>query len=370
MFSRFRKPPAETETAAAIVDTARWVESRMRDGDGFRFAEGCPRTLLATAFGICALEVLGALDGLASERRRALAASLMACQDPETGLFRDPLHGDEVVCRLAKFTPLYIEWQESYFALHALDALGERPAQPLRFVEPFRERSVIDAWLRTLRFDDFWFASNFIMFLLFFQLQLEGDRSASAHHLLDRLDARQDPETGFWGTQQGASLFNGMAGAFHVYGFYQYLDRPIAHQSAAVRSTLSLQQQSGLFGPPGGGPCEDLDAVDILVKLAPGADSDEGTIRKALERTLEALRACRNADGAYTWSSPQPKVKPRRVVYSGLETLTAQSDAGDLWSTWFRPLAIALCCERLGQPVAWDVRYRRLPLLGWHRPLR
>jgi hypothetical protein len=282
-------------------------------------------------------------------------------------LFRDPAHGDSVLFSLRKFTPLYVEWQETYFALHALDALGGKPRYPLSFVEPFSDPRVLSAWVRGLDFVDFWFSSNYLMFLLCFLLESEGERSPTCHALLDLLDARQDPQTGFWGTNQGASLFNGMAGAYHLYGYYRFLERPIAHQAEALRATLSLQEKTGFFGGPGGGPCEDLDAIDILAKLQPGGAAQERQIRTCLKGALEALRSCRLPNGGYTWWPSRARLEHRVVTYSGLPDLQTRTDVGDIWSAWFRPIGIALACHRLGEPLAWPARFRRIPLLGWHR---
>jgi hypothetical protein len=358
-------PVAPVETATDITATAQLVERRFATERGYRFAAGCPETLLATTFGVCALETMGALDALSEARRATLTAYLKSCQAADGGLFRDERHDDAFVYGLKKFTPRYIEWQETYFALHALDALGAEPDHALSFVEPYQRADVMDGWMRMLRFDDFWFSSNYLMFLLCFLLRHEGAAAPSAHRLLDRLDERQDPNTGLWGTTQGSSLFNGMAGAFHVYGFYRHLDRPIHHQGAALRSTLRTQLEGGLFGTPGGGPCEDLDGVDILVNLQPDDAADERAVTEALGRTLTALRSCRLPDGGYRWTAPLPGAKVRKVTYSGLPSLSVQSDDSDLWSMWFRPLAIALACHRLGRGVSWPVQYRSFPLLGY-----
>jgi hypothetical protein len=120
-----------------------------------------------------------------------------------------------------------------------------------------------------------------------------------------------------------------------------------------------------LFSAPGGGPCEDLDAVDILVNLKPDTDEDERAVAAGLEKALESLRACRLEGGGYRWTAPVPGAKVKNVTYSGLPTLKVRSDAIDLWSIWFRPLAIALANHRLGRDNVWTPRYRRLPLLGY-----
>jgi hypothetical protein len=343
-------------------DTARWIERLWTDG-GYRFAAACPPTLLATSCGVLALEHMQELGALGQARRDELCAAIAARQDP-TGVFHDPLHDAHAIARVAKFTPLYLSWQQTYFALHALDALGKPARHPLDFVEPFADRAFLEVWLRTLRFDDFWLSSNLLMFLLYFLLLVEGDVSPTAHAILDALDRRQDPATGFWGTQQGASLFNGMAGAYHLFGFYRHLQRPIAHQHEALDATLRLQTASGLFGDLGGGPCEDVDAIDILVHHEPRDATQERAVHEALARALTALDSCKRDDGGYRWHAPAGG-KPRPVRYSGLSSLTASSDEGDMWSAWFRPLAISLASQRIGKPPPFVPLYRRMPLLGY-----
>lgn len=356
------------ETHADMQATAEFLEREMECEGGFRFAAGCPKTLLATCFGVISHEMLGTLPELQAARREQLVDVIASCQQAD-GTFRDPLHPDKLIHTLRKFTPTYLSWQETYFASHALDALGVAPAKPLRFIEPFRFEPTLMPWLGTLGFEDFWFVSNYLMFLLHFLVEVEGKESPAAHRVLDWLDTRQDPKTGFWGTQQGASLFNGLAGAFHLYGFYQYLGREIHYVDRAIESTLSVQQKSGLWSEPGGGPCEDLDAVDVLLKLVPSnADLDE-RVKAALRRALAALRAARLPSGGYCWTSPQRRARPRNVVYSGLPTLKVKSNKEDLWSIWFRPLAIAMAELRLGGKPAWPVKFRGKPLLGWHPAL-
>lgn len=347
-----------------MIRLATWLESTLQHERGYRFAVGCPVTLLATCCGVLALELMNELEALPDTRRRELG-DLILSQQAKGGGFADPAHPRSVTNDLGKFAPLYVEWQQTYFALHALEALGRsEEAAPLAFMDPLRGRRFVTTWFEGLRWDDFWLSSNYLMFVLFFMLH-EG-AEASAHHLLDRLDACQDPDTGYWGTQQGSSLFNGMAGAFHLYGFYLFLDRPLAFQSRAIASTLALQEQSGLFGGIGGGPCEDVDAIDILTKLEPSSAAQDAEVRAALRRAVTALETCRTPDGGYRWHAPVPGSEPTTIRYSGLSTMTARSDAGDVWSAWFRPLGLALARARLGEPLSWTPRFRARPLLGWH----
>ncbi|MBN1610926.1 MAG: hypothetical protein JW940_30120 [Polyangiaceae bacterium] len=82
------------------------------------------------------------------------------------------------------------------------------------------------------------------------------------HRLLDRLDALQDPLTGFWGTT-ASSLAHKMYGAAHLYLFYDWHDRPVRYASNGINAALSLQRASGLFGRRDGGAREDYDGVEV-----------------------------------------------------------------------------------------------------------
>jgi hypothetical protein len=124
------------------------------------------------------------------------------------------------------------------------------------------------AWLENRDWSRPWYESNNAMFLLYF-LSLEAAPGGRAYHAiveaLDWFDATQDPLTGLWGTEMGARLLDGVAGAFHILLFYYFFDRPVPRIERLIDSTLALQNRDGLFSPfGGGGSCEDLDAVDIL----------------------------------------------------------------------------------------------------------
>ena len=117
------------------------------------------------------------------------------------------------------------------------------------------------------------------------------------------LDSTQDPETGYWGTNQGASLFNGMAGAFHFYFFYVYCNRHIQYVEKIIDSTLALQHHDGLFSPAGGGGhCEDLDAIDILVKFSQLSSYRESEVDISLNKAIYALLENKNSDSGFCYA--------------------------------------------------------------------
>ncbi len=337
--------------------------------DGVLFSDGGKATLSSTALGVLLAEGLGGMNELPVEPRE-LAEPILAAQDPVSGLFIDPLfaeiplegdlHGEE-----------YFHWMNTGFALHALDALGERPRHRLAFLDRFLDSAVTRCWLEELDWSNPWRESNLVMHLLsglLFSLKWEGNgRAAEIYHaVLDWLDAHQDRRTGLWGTDKGASLLNAVAGAYHFVPFYRYARRPVRGWSKIVDACLQLQQEDGLFGPgPGGGACEDADAIDLLCTAARAQKRVSPEIRKALTRAFWAMWNMQREDGSFPYASV-----PGDAVYrfSSWPAMTARLNGGDVWATWFRLVALHTIRALLGDdlPPLGPWTFRRFPALGFH----
>ena len=365
--------------------------SLFRYESGFTFTIGGNRTLLSDCFGILAAELFG---GIASDRSwyESLGESI-ASHQAEDGFFRDPQFKPEDLN--GPFDATYMLRHQTYFALHTLDAVGVRPSHRLAFLDAFQEDSAAVAWLRARNYVNFWYSSNEIMWLMSF-LSYESMHGNSQmlrvmSAMLDELDATQDPKTGFWGTDRGATLFNGMAGAFHVYYFYFWRKRPVNYVQAIIDNTLALQHRDGLFhANGGGGTCHDLDAVDILVKFSMLSDYRARDIASALDRAYQGLLRTQNPDRGFCERRWQPKRSWKRRLGEamGLDKLLGRPNpiktpihrncgwdkmsclvtTSNIWAMWFRPLALALiqarCPNRYAPAPAWT--FRRLPGLGWH----
>ncbi|MCX7603203.1 MAG: glycosyltransferase [Bryobacteraceae bacterium] len=356
------------DSSQAGERAARWL-AEMADGDGFRFAPGCPTTVGATSMGVLLAEGLGALARLPVPPQAA-AAAIQKAQDAETGLFLEPLLG-EIPLEGDLHDEEYFRWTTTYLALHALDALGEKPLHGLAFLKPFLEEGRAAAWLEGLDWSNPWRESNRIMHLLsglLFLLKWEGQTSAAAayHEVLDWLDAHQDPRTGLWGTDRGASVLNAVAGAYHFVPFYRYARRPVRGWSRIVDACLQIQQEDGLFGPaPGGGACEDTDAIDLLCTAARVQKRISPEIRRALTRAFWAIWNMQREDGSFPYANVGGEATYR---YSSWPAMEARVNGGDLWATWFRLAALHTIRTLLGEDLpplgAWT--FRRFPALGFH----
>lgn len=356
-------------------------------------------TLLASCFSVMTREMYGALKSLPAATRQDWADYINAMQSADSGLFVDPIFSKEDLSGKVHGVD-YLLWQFTFFSAAALHSLGAKPKRPFCFLEDFFIKNPsIEDWLAGLNWADPWLVSNEIMFLASFLIQ-ETERDQNERYreiirrIFDWLDENQSSETGFWDLGQGASPHYTMAGAFHFYFLYFYLDRPVNFIEKIIDSTLAVQHPDGLYGPAGGGgACLDLDAVDILVKFSLLTDYRAGDVKSSLKRSFEALMKNQNSDGGFCEAKRPPlwkKSRKRKLMelfgvdrllnrpwqgrpveyqnYSGWTRMRQRIDESDLWSAWFRPLALGLISVRYPGEFIDDIlwQFPTSPMLGWH----
>ncbi len=379
--------------ADAFDGAARWILTQCRP-EGAAFARGEPPRLMATAFAVLALEGLDRLDLLEPLRREHYVAMLVQAQDPATGLFAAATVSREECSWTSHGDPAYIRMQLTYFCLAALHALGQRPPAPLAFATPFRDPAYARGWLDGGPWDNPWNQSNRVMFLLRFLIELaqaDAGYMAIYDEVLEYLAARQDARTGVWKGTANASVREGLFAGYHFFPFYFWRGSCPPHPERVLDAALAIQHADGLFGAcSGGSACEDLDAVDTLVKFSLVSNHRAGEVRDALARALRALLACQTPDGGFRDQSLLPEDQPRTwrrrafettglhrilrrplpipaIYYGGWRQLRGRKGESDMWAAWFRPLAIATILSRYPE---WDpgisYAFHKLPCLGWH----
>lgn len=355
----------------------------MRNPDGlFRMSPSCAPSFLGTCFGVYLLHGLRILDSTAIQIEPRRYVDSLRKHRSTDGTFWDssfPAGGT------ATHDAEYLRLQFTSLALGALRCLGATEETYVEYAEMFCTRRTLADWLQKLHWRDAWKEGNRLLFLSSILLHnaevgpKRGSRNA-LHEILDHLRATQDPSTGFWGTDRGASLPNAVAGAYHLYLIFDYSGRRFAHEERIINNTLAIQnREDGLFAArAGGGACEDLDAVDILTRCSATNDFRREEISRALEKTAGALRALQNADGGFPYSKRSavgsdlihyfagaimkrmttaerlarlrtfPQVVITRSLplqFSGDPTSIVPPHESDLFSTWFRLTALAVCAS-------------------------
>ncbi|MBN1461202.1 MAG: methyltransferase domain-containing protein [Armatimonadetes bacterium] len=404
-----KAPPAEVQvledarqrTAATYSGAQRWIAG-MWSGSQASYARDEPPSFLATCFAVLAEETLGSLAAWSPERRTQVALELGAAQDQLTGLFGAQLSGRGTLAFPGLCDCRYLELQMTYFGLSALTALGERAPHPLSFAHAFLDPSYSVGWIEGAPQGDIWNLSNRVMFLLRFLIEAshgETDRHAAAaiDRVIDWLIDTQDPETGLWHSYGPRDIREAVYATYHFlpFLFWRGVRPPRAERS--IDSVLSIQAPDGLFGSSlGGGACEDLDAIDMLVDLSLVTDHRLRDVEHALTRARDRVLQLQKDDGGFPNHHRAQPFKPVKSVkrqigeavkldvllnkpyrpeiprddYSGWSEVGAAVGAADMWGTWFRSLALVLISSRfphLGS-IPEGTRFHAFPCLGWHDP--
>jgi hypothetical protein len=337
----------------------------------FRICPGGQNSLYASCYALMALNAVGALDSLSEGQKRSWAGFLNDWQEPESGYFLGPELAPEELARVHRFKDQdYIRLHLAIHVLPALDLLGARPRFRLRFAERFAEPAGLLSWLEQRDWRKAWLEGNNLIAcgqLLVHLHQVEGDPAAARALTLyfDWLDEQQDPATGLWGTNGHSPPAEALYGAYHQLLLYHYCRRPVRHADRITDTVLALQQPDGSFTQtPGGGACEDLDAVDVLVNLVKRTGYRRTEVAAALVRTAAHVLRQEAPDGGFVYRWGQS------FLQNGALRTFVPAGVADSFSTWFRLHALALISEVVAIPDLDDVpwRFNRACSMGWHDP--
>jgi hypothetical protein len=353
--------------------------SLYQSGENFPYPlqQGQRGSLFGTAFTSYVAHMLGRTADLPG--RQDIAENILALRNPETGLFSDSDIKSEHFLNPSHHSELYVSLQTTSFCYSCLKALNVDINCQMPWLDPLLPKGEISEWLGSLAWGNPWLVSNLDMFLGIFllnwQSQCPKDEiiNAAVDEYFAWHDQNQDNETGFWGDQR--SLFNAMAGGYHIYIHYDYANRKIHYLDKIIDSTLQLVARDGLFVyGGGGGSCEDMDAIDILIRCSLRSDHRKDEIKKVLLDSALMLSTGQLSDGGFSWRV-QPsmadlfcvsngadfikrktynflfKVRHRSHYasihnYSSLQIYPFKLNQSDTWSSWFRPLALAYIAQR------------------------
>ena len=211
---------------------------------------------------------------------------------------------------------------------------------------------------------------------------------------MTEIERGQDRETGLWFGDGARNRRLGIYAAYHFVPFFLWRGRRLGRINEMIDSILSVQSTEGLFADSiGGGAREDLDAIDLLVKLSGLSQHRAGEVRRCLRRAFDRILQLQSEEGGFpnylrtgwvpSWKRQlvnrlglarvlnRWRPAPTEVsYYSGWTAVSALRGELDLWGKWFRYLALMLIASRPPElePPQANIRYHRLPALDWHTP--
>ena len=340
------------------------IEKRRSGPFSFRFSASAPQpTAYASAYVCMILGLLGELDSIGGRERAGWLAYFDALQGDD-GFFRDPVLLDGGFETGGSWGGGWGMWHLASHLAIVYGRLGGVPARQLVFLEPFFDSAHLAAWLSRFDFSsNVWGQSNHIMnlfTLLEFARDFMGQTRADAaiRQISEWLLSRQNPETGMWHYSAVTSypaLGDAIRGAYHFYPLFTYEGIEIPQRARSVDAILSSQNSWGAFAPENcpSGACEDIDALEPLVRfsLATGHRREEAVV--AARRALVWIFSCRGDDGGYE------SIPLNGCAYGDHPSTTSLPGESNLFATWFRTLTIAYLAPFAG--LASDYRVGRFP---------
>lgn len=352
---------------SALARAADYV-SDMRIPGSWRFRSNASGqdTAYASSFAAMTWHYTGQLcERTTAAEREKWAAHLQSLQDERSGYFLAP----EIAPGELTSNAHDLEHLRMHFCAHVLPALallGSRPLYPLRFAHRFLEPQVLDAWLAARDWRRAWIEGNNLLFVGQVLLHLgesEGrpDALLAVQRLMDWLDRTVDPTTGLWGTDGHCDLYTALYGGYHQLLLYYYLRRALPQPARLIDSVLGLQHFDGGFHRfRGGGTCQDVDAVDVLVNSYKRADWRRRDIRRALRRADREVRARQCASGGFVDRPGQA------FCHMGIAATHAPPGEPNMFSTWFGVHTLLLIAEVLGPRDLVGGRFNTVFSMGWH----
>ena len=254
----------------------------------------------------------------------------------EDGFYRIPgMRESDVFKREDRdYTWEYINFHVTNYSFGMVVALGETPAEKLRFLSAYETPSGFELWKQRRLWDDPWLEGNSVVNLAaFYDYNGLRDRFKD---LVSYLDALQDPVTGYYGDDCSSSptkLLHGMAGATHDYHLYFREGRLPPRHEQVVDSTLRVatEQLEGITSA-----CLDIDVVDTLANLS------QRTYRRAeiegyLDRKLGALLDFQRNDGGFC-----DELTGTRTFDGWPRGYSEPQGVSNCFATWFRIATIGM----------------------------
>ena len=265
----------------------------------------------------------------------------------------------------------HLSWHLTCHVLPALNILGVKPHYRLSFIYPYLEKKNLLKWLEKRNWDQAWLEGNNLLFMgqLLTYLATEEKLSQAGNNvqtLFQWLDERVDPPTGLWGTAKSVSNHYAAYGGYHQLLLYYYWKKPVSYKKKLVDTILNLQHFDGGFSSSwGGGSCEDVDCVDILVNMYKLVDYRRDEIEKALLKASLAILRRQTPEGGFVYRIGE------EFFHMGMEFTYAPKNIANIFSTWFAIHTIALISEVIDIPkydiIRGEYSFNNICSMGWHR---
>lgn len=327
-------------------------------------------TLYASCFALMIKYYLGEFDRMEEQDKKAWSEYILSYQDQTTGYFFGP--------ELVEGNLLSEAHSRDHLLMHltahvlpCLKILGVKPLYELRFAKKLMDKEHLNNYLAGIDWTNAWIEGNNLLFvgqiLVYFLEEFNEPGAMEALDILfNCLNQEIDQETGLWGTQSGVGVDTAIYGAYHQFILYFYLEKEIQLKEKIIDSVLSIQRFDGGFTRYlGGGSCEDIDSVFILVNLYKDLNYKRPKIENSLRKAaLNIIRKLTKEGGFYY-------KRDSEFYHMGIQYTYAPAGVANLFSTWFSLHTLFLISEIIELPCTQNIDYRfnNSCSMGWGQML-
>lgn len=295
------------------------------------FLQSSNQTLYSSVFAVMAYHYAGELDKFSPARKTEWAQYIQSFQNLNDGLFdSEELHGGLGEHHNLEHRKLHL----TCHVLPALALLGALPLHPISYVENYLDKNRFAEWLDARDLSMAWVEGNNLFFagqLLIYEIETSNKGHEALEQLFNWLEKTIDPKTALWGTDHGCSLHKAMYGAYHQLILYFYKNRAVPHIEKLIDSVLACQHFDGGFSEwRGGGTCQDIDGIDILVNCYRLTNYRERDIRRSLRRSLRHILDDRLIDA----SGFQDRAG-HEFIHNSMTITRTPKGVANTFSTWF-----------------------------------
>ncbi|MGN0495225.1 MAG: hypothetical protein ACI4GW_03280 [Lachnospiraceae bacterium] len=316
-----------------------YVKNLQVENARYRFSEDAPQESLYASVFACLVK--GLFDAISEAEQQEWLDYFNQCQRKEDGLFDDGIINDT----------LYYTDKRGYGARHlagviinAYDRLGGIPPYEFQYLNEYKEPDSMIHWLSNLDYRRIWGSSNEIM-NVGTVMQFARDRMGMPFD--DALEAMEDfllkkirKEYGLWyegNIDSKTGMYEAIRGAYHIFPVLWYDNIEIPYADRCLELLYRSQNAWGGFDNLiGSGACEDIDAIDPLLRLSIQEKKDTQELKEILERAERWILFNQNTDGGFVFD------RKGRFDWGKQESLSSASQHSNIFATWFRILSLQL----------------------------
>ena len=307
----------------------------------YKYSSSCNTpNIYASAFACIVRNFYGDLDHLSIQEKREWVDYLNSFQSEFDGLYRDPNLQNDIFDTsdwwgARHFMPILIS---------AIKVLGAKPKFKLLYLNNYLKEEELKSWLDNMDWD---FHTNDIdnqIMNIGVMLQYARDElglikaEQAVSILLELLSQRINKSSGLWGDYNldcPNHLSRSIQFAYHLYTLFSYDKIDILYPQMILNHVLKTQNEYGGFGVKlNSSACEDIDSVELLIRLAPYCEDYLEIIQNSLAKALPWILTNMNDDGGFVFR------RNEKFVY-GHEQMSTEQNESSIFATWFRTLSVA-----------------------------